>query len=70
MSPQEIQKLTKYLQKTFQMPSIDVKQRPQKADSAEVFIGDEFIGLIYRDDEDPDDISYDFQMAILSFDLE
>ncbi len=70
MSPQEIQKLTRYLQKTFQMPSIDVKQRPQKADSAEVFIGDEFIGLIYRDDEDEDDISYDFQMAILSFDLE
>jgi hypothetical protein len=33
-------------------------------------MGDEFIGVIYRDDEDPDDLSYNFQMAILDFDLE
>jgi len=47
---------------------MQVRQRPQKTDSAEVYIGDEFIGVVYRDDED-DDLSYQFQMAILDFDL-
>lgn len=47
---------------------MQVRQRPQKTDSAEVYIGEEFIGVVYRDDED-DDLSYQFQMAILDFDL-
>ena len=45
------------------------KQRPQKKDSAEVYIGDEFIGVVFRDDEDGD-LSYNFTMAILDIDLE
>ncbi|MEJ8574539.1 DUF3126 family protein [Microbaculum marinum] len=68
MKPTEIKKLEAYLQKTFQLPSIQVKARPQKDDSAEVYIGEEFIGVIFRDDED-EDLSYNFQMAILDFDL-
>ncbi len=70
MTPDEISKLTRYLQKTFGQPTVHVRKRPQKDDSGEVYIGDEFIGVIYRDDEDPDDLSYNFQMAILEFDLE
>lgn len=70
MSPEEIQKLTNFLRTKFQLPSMSVRKRPQKEDSAEVYIGDEFIGVMYRDDEDPDDLSYSFQMAILDFDLE
>jgi hypothetical protein len=70
MTPDEISKLTRFLQKTFDQPSVHVRKRPQKDDSGEVYIGDEFIGVIYRDDEDPDDLSYNFQMAILDFDLE
>ncbi|HHI82821.1 MAG TPA: DUF3126 family protein [Rhizobiales bacterium] len=70
MKPDEINKLTKFFRSKFQLPSMDIKQRPQKDDSAEVYIGDEFIGVVYRDDEDPDDISYSFQMAILDYDLE
>ena len=70
VKPDEINKLTKFFRTKFQLMSIDVKQRPQKDDSAEVYIGDEFIGVVYRDDEDPDDLSYSFQMAILEFDLE
>jgi hypothetical protein len=66
---QEIQKLETYFRKRFNMPSIEVKQRPQKQDSAEVYIGDEFIGVLYRDDEDGD-LSYNFTMAILDIDLE
>ena len=40
----------------------------QKDDSVEVMISDEFVGVIYRDDEDGE-VSYDFNMAILEFDL-
>jgi len=65
----EIIKLEAYLKKTFQLQTIEVRQRPHKDDSAEVYIGDEFIGIIFRDDED-DDLSYQFQMAILDYDLQ
>ncbi len=68
MEARELAKLEAYLQKTFKSPGIKVKARPQKDDSAEVYVGDEFIGVIFRDDED-DDLSYNFSMAILEFDL-
>ena len=70
MKPDEIQKLTRFLRGKFRLPSIEVRKRPQKDDSAEVYIGDEFIGVIFRDDEDADDVSYNFQMAILDIDLD
>jgi len=66
---EEILQLEGYLRKLFELPAIEVRQRPQKEDSAEVYIGDEFIGVIFRDDED-EDLSYQFQMAILDYDLE
>ena len=69
MTPDEIFKLENYLQKTFKLPSIQVRQRPQKDDSAEVYIGEEFIGVLFRDDDDEDETAYQFQMAILDFDL-
>jgi hypothetical protein len=65
----EILKLEKYFQQRFNLPSMTVRQRPQKDDSAEVYIGDEFIGVVFRDDEDGD-LSYNFTMAILEMDLE
>ena len=71
MKPEELQKLQAYLRKTFGVSGLSVKARPRKSDSAEVFLGEEFIGVIYRDDEDgEDDISYNFQMAILDIDLD
>ncbi len=69
MNRDEITKLENYLRKLFQLQSIEVRQRPNKDDSAEVYIGDEFIGIMFRDDDDGD-LSYQFQMAILDFDLE
>ena len=69
MDPLEIAKLENYLRSKFQLASITIKKRPQKSDSCEVFIGDEFIGLIYRDDDD-EDLSWSFQMAILEFDVD
>lgn len=69
MKPDEIAKLTKFLRSKFEMPAISVKKRPQKNDSAEVYIGEEFVGVIFRDEEDGE-LSYNFSMAILDFDLE
>jgi hypothetical protein len=64
----ELKKVERYLRRLFANQTISVKARPRKDDSAEVFIGEEFIGVIYRDDEDGD-LSYNFSMAILAGDL-
>ncbi len=68
MTREELTKIEAYLRKTFQTQALDVRARPKKKDSAEVYIGDEFIGVLYRDDEDGE-VSYQFQMAILELDL-
>jgi hypothetical protein len=69
MKPEELKKLDAYFKRTFGNDALNVKARPKKDDSAEVFVGEEFIGLLYRDDEDGD-LSYNFSMAILDMDLE
>ena len=69
MDIQEIKKLDSYLKRLFDNQKIRVVPRPKKDDSAEVYIGEEFIGVLFVDDED-DDKSYNFQMAILETDLE
>ena len=52
--------------KTFQNPQLKVKARPRKDDSAEVYIGDEFLGIVFKDEDEGD---YNFSMAILDVDL-
>ena len=66
---QEVRKLDAYLKRLFGNPKIRVVPRPKKDDSAEVYIGEEFIGVLFVDDED-DERSYNFQMAILATDLD
>ena len=68
MDRQEIQRLEAYLRRTFRLQTISVRARPRKDDSAEVYIDDEFIGLIFVDDEEGER-SYNFNMAILDIDL-
>ena len=68
MDVQELRKIDTYLRQLFGNARIRVVPRPRKEDSAEVYIGEEFIGVLFVDDED-DDRSYNFQMAILSTDL-
>jgi hypothetical protein len=65
---QEVRKLDAYLKRLFGNQKIRVVPRPKKEDSAEVYIGEEFIGVLFVDDED-DDRSFQFQMAILEEDL-
>jgi len=69
LNPEELKKLTKYFRKVFNNDTAVAKSRPQKKDSAELYIADEFVGVIYRDDEDGE-LSYNFSMAILEMDLE
>lgn len=69
MNKLELIKLQNYLQKLFKNKDINVRVRPNQSDSLEVYMDEEYIGLIYKDD-DEGEISYDFQMAILDFDLE
>jgi hypothetical protein len=66
---QEIRKLEAYLKRLFGNARIRVVPRPKKDDSAEVYIGDEYIGVLFVDDEDSER-SYNFNMAILGIDLE
>lgn len=69
MDVQEIRKIEAYLKRLFGNARMRVVPRPKKEDSAEVYIGEEFIGVLFVDDED-DERSYNFQMAILGTDLE
>ena len=62
-------KVERYLRTTFANLSIRVVARPKKDDSAEVYIGEEFVGVLFLDDEEGDK-SYNFSMAILDTDLE
>lgn len=69
MNHPEIIKLQKFLQQKFSNTALDVRPRNKQNDSVEVYLDDEFLGLIYVDDEDGER-SYNFQMAILDIDLE
>ncbi len=64
----EIQRVQQYLRQKFQLDNLKLSPQKGKDDSVEVYLGDEFIGVLYRDDED-EDISYDFHMSILDIDL-
>jgi len=69
ISPEEASKIQAYLQKVFGNPNIALRIRERATDSVEVLLKGEFIGTIYKDEEDGD-TSYDFNMAILSIDIE
>ena len=51
MKPEEIRKLEAYFKRNLNK-EIVVKARPRKDESAEVYLADEFLGVIFRDDED------------------
>ncbi len=64
----EVAKLQDYLRRKFANTNIRIVAM-KSGDSAEVFIGEESIGVISDDKEDGDD-SFVFRMAILDIDLE
>ena len=60
--------LEAYLRRKFDDERIRVTARPRKTDSAEVYIGQEYIGVLFFDEKETR--SCYFEMAILELDLE
>ena len=68
IKPEEVSKLQTYMQGKFKTTGFALKMREKAKDSVEVLLNGEFIGVIYKD-EDEGETSYDFNMAILDIDL-
>ena len=64
----ELKRVQQYLRELFGNQTINLRDRAQADGSVEVSLGDEFVGVIFKDDEDGD-VSYDFHMSILEIDL-
>ncbi len=68
MNATEIARLQQYLRQKFDNNLLSLRKRGDADDSVEVLLGEEFIGVIYRDD-DEGEVSYPFHMSILEMDL-
>ena len=68
MDDKDARRIEAHLRRTFGNTALALKARPKQKDSAEVYIGEEFIGVVYQDEDE--DGSFMFEMAILSEDLE
>ena len=64
-----LKKIENFFKQKFNNKKIKIEGRANKNDSAEVFIDDEFIGVVFEDNEDGD-TCYQFNMTILSEDLD
>jgi hypothetical protein len=67
MEREETQQLEAYLKKKLH-PSISLKARDKTGDSVEVYLGAEFIAVVYKD-VDEGETAYQFQMTVLEEDL-
>jgi hypothetical protein len=64
----DVKKLDAYLKRKFDNERIRVVPRVRKKDSAEVYVGEEYIGVVFFDEKDPSS-SY-FELPILALDLD
>lgn len=64
-----LKKIDSFFKQKFNNKKIKIEGRSNKEDSAEVFIEDEFIGVVFEDNEDGE-TCFQFNMTILSEDLE
>ncbi len=64
----DIRQLDAYLKRKFDNERVRVVARPKKKDSAEVYIGTEYIGVLFFDEKDARS-SY-FELPILAMDLD
>ena len=67
-SVKNLKTLEAYLRRKFDNERIRVVARPRKNDSAEVYVGEEYIGVLFFDEKEVQ--SCYFEMAILALDLE
>jgi len=64
----DIKQLDAYLKRKFDNDRVRVVGRVKKKDSAEVYVGEEYIGVLFFDEKEAR--SCYFEMAILALDLE
>ena len=68
-SMQPVPTLTNYLRRRFDNDKIKVVTRPKKLDSVEAYIGEEFLGVLFLEQERGRK-SYIFELPILDVDLD
>lgn len=68
MTPNEIAKLQSYLRKLFGNEKIRIAAPVKRGAPVEFFVGQEFVGVVHRDEEDGE-VSYALQISILEEDL-
>jgi len=64
----DVKKIDAYLKRKFDNERIRVVPRSRKTDSAEVYVGEEYIGVVFFDEDDARS-SY-FELPILALDLD
>ncbi len=67
MNDKDLKRIEAHLKRTFGNATIALRPRPKQKDSCEVYVGEEFVGVVYQDEDE--DGSFMFEMAILSEDL-
>ena len=63
-----LKKIENFFKQKFNNKKIKIVGRANKNDSAEVLIDDEFIGVVFEDNEDGE-TCYHFNMTVLDIDL-
>ena len=63
-----LKKIENFFKQKFNNKKIKIEGRANKNDSAEVLIDDEFIGVVFEDNEDGE-TCFQFNMTILNEDL-
>ena len=69
MNANDTAKVQSYLRQRFGNHKLTLARRENKDDSAELMLEDEFIGVVFRDDEDGD-TCYHVQITGLAEDLD
>ena len=68
MTEDELNNIENYLNKTFKTNHFEVKKRKSIEDSCEIYLEEEFIGLIYKETDEGEE-DYQFHMTILKEDI-
>ena len=69
MKVSDTAKVQRYLRQRFSNHKLTLARRENKDDSADLMLEDEFIGVVFRDDEDGD-TCYHVQITVLAEDLD
>ena len=66
----DAKRLDAYFKNRFPLAKLHAVPRPRKKDSMDVHAGDEFVGVVFVEDEKKPNGAYVFEMSILDIDLD